>query len=131
MEEKSCDPVPVPEKAEKKKLSEKQLAALEKGREKRRKLNLEKKEADFELIKIQERVREAEEEKKKYEAEVLRAKLSELESQNAKLKTVLKPIEPASPPPEKEEPVVIQKPAVVPPSKAQKNPSFLDTICFC
>lgn len=118
---------------EKKRPTERQLEALKRGREKRAKLNQEKQAEDGKLVQLQRELQTAKEENLKIREEIIQGKLALLKEENQSLEKVTK-AKPAArsttPPPVEEEPLTIQKPAIVPP-KPQKNTSFFDNICLC
>lgn len=114
---------------EKKRPTEKQLEALKRGREKRARLNQEKQAEDSKLVTLQRELQQAKEENLKIREGIIQEKLSRLQQENQALsKPAAKQAEPIKE--EIPEPPVIQKPAVVPPAKTQKN-TFLDSLCFC
>lgn len=132
-EEKVCDTAPEPEKAEKRKPTEKQLEALARGREKRAKKNHEKMTEDNKLLALQKELAFAKEENMKIREEIIKGKLAVIEAENWKLEMVAKKTsKPVETPPPQEPPTspTIQKPAVVP-TKPQKNSTIFSDLCFC
>lgn len=120
-------------RAEKKRPTERQLEALKRGREKRAKLNQEKQAEDSKLVQLQRELQTAKDENLKIREEIIQGRLALLKEENQSLEKIVKP-KPAAkdptPPPVEEEPLTIQKPAIVP-AKPQKNSSFFDNICLC
>lgn len=115
MEEKNCEEAP-----QKKKLTEKQLKALEAGREIRKQTNAKRRKQDLKLIELQDLYDKAREENLRIKEEIIQSKLEKINSETVALTTIAqKPVAIEAPKPEtpktETEPVTIEKPRPPPP----------------
>jgi len=115
MEEKNCEEAP-----QKKKLSEKQLKALEAGRELRKQANAKRRKQDLKLIELQDLYEKAREENIRIKEEIIQSKLEKINSETVALNAIAqKPV--AIEPPKSETPKIeaetstIEKPRPPPP----------------